>query len=118
MIFHAETQGGAGEMFSHCWSSLFVDEELVPVGPVKAGLLGAVSSFSADVAGGTAARHVAAAHRLRTGQRNQSTYKQTSGVLSYKLHYRNVIIYVIHLKAVLLWSIFLLFLFDRFVSLE
>lgn len=36
-----------------------------PVGPAKAaGLQGTVSSFRAGVAGGTAVRHVAAAHRL------------------------------------------------------
>lgn len=42
------------------------DQLLVaPVEPAKAaGLQGTVSSFSAGVAGGTAVRHVTAAHRL------------------------------------------------------
>ena len=68
---HAETNDSAGVRFSQIHSSLFVGEEHVPVVPVEAGTLGAATSFSAGVAGGTAVLHVAAAHRLRRGQRDR-----------------------------------------------
>lgn len=64
----------------------------MPVEPVKLGVLGAVSTFSAGVAGGTAVLHVAAAHRLWRGQRHVTL--STGGALDeqrkqyYRLHYK------------------------------
>lgn len=55
-------------MISHNYSSLFVGEEHVPVKPVMAAVLGAVTDASTGVARSTAVLHIAAAHRLWEGQ--------------------------------------------------
>lgn len=50
------------------------------VGPVEAGLLGAISGRRAGGAGGTTVLHIAAAHRLHTGQRKQVSPQYSRGM--------------------------------------
>lgn len=71
-LFYASRQNKQHRLFSQIQSSPLVVEEEVPGVPAGPGVLDAGPSIAAAVVRGTAALHVAAAHRLQGGTESRA----------------------------------------------